>query len=266
MERQRRDFLTGLGGFAFGIAGAGVAGAAGTNPEMEVAPPPWPYTQLNVEEIRKRGHRFDYTTNCASGAFIAIVSCLRERVGFPWTTIPLDLYAYAGGGVGGWGTLCGALNGAAGAINLAAGKTDQGRLVNELFGWYTTASFPSDEGNRYARERTHQVNRYIFEGELPQSSPGSPLCHISIARWCEAAGVGAGTPERAERCARLCGDVAAKAVELLNAWKTGTFAPVHVQHTEITGCLSCHAPGKGAGHKQTAIGKMRCTDCHTPHK
>lgn len=262
MQTPRREFLAGLGGFAFGITGTGLAGA---KEDITIPEPPWSCAPLDVEEARKRGHRFDYTTNCASGAFIALVSMLREIVGYPWTTIPLDLYAYAGGGVNGWGTLCGALNGAAGVISLAAGKRDQGLLVNELIGWYTTAPLPSAESNRAARERSFQVEKAIFEGELPSAIPSSPLCHVSIARWCETANLGAGTPERAERCARLCGDVAAKAAELLNAWKAGTFAPAYTPRTEVTGCVSCHAPGPDATKKQTAVGKMHCTDCHEPH-
>jgi hypothetical protein len=263
MHTLRRDFLAGLGGLAFGIAGTGMAGAG---PEREIPELPWPYVKLDAEETRIRGHLADYSTNCASGAYIAIIGQLREKVGFPYTLIPLDLYAYAGGGVNGWGTLCGSLNGAAGAITLAAGKRDQGRLVNELIGWYTGASLPSAESNRLAINGGFRVGKMSFGGELPSAVPGSPLCHVSIARWCKAAGLGAGTPERSERCARLCGDVAAKAVELLNAWKDGEFTPVFAPKKEITGCTSCHAPGKDAVKKQTSVGKMHCIDCHTPHQ
>lgn len=262
MHSSRRDFIAGFGGFAFGIAGTGLAGADAGKAVPEL---PWLYEPLDAEETRKRGHRFDYDSNCASGAFRAIVSQLAEKIGFPWTTIPLDIYAYAGSGVGGWGTLCGGLNGAAGAITLAAGKKEQGRLVNDLVGWYTGASFPSEESNRYARERTFLVEKYVFAGELPRAVPSSPLCHISVARWCAAAGVGAGSPERAERCARLCGDVAAKAVEILNAWKAGSFSPVFEPLPEYAGCISCHAPGQNAAKKYAVVGKMGCTGCHEPH-
>ncbi len=260
MNTYRRDFLAGFGGFALGIAASGATAPA----ESSVAEPPWPYETLDVELTRKLAHKHDYSTNCASGAFIAIAGQLRERVGNPWTLVPLNLYAYSGGGVNGWGTLCGALNGAAGAISLAAGPA-QGRLVNELLGWYAVQAFPSAESNRYARERAFLVEKYTFEGELPAAVPGSPLCHVSIARWCKVSGLGAGTPERAERCARLCGDVAAKAVELLNAWKGGTFTPAFTPQTETTGCASCHAPGKDPAKKRTSVGKMHCLDCHEKH-
>jgi len=137
--------------------------------------------------------------------------------------------------------------------------------VNELIGWYAEAAFPSAESNRYALDRGFFVETMTFDRELPQAAPGSPLCHVSIARWCEAAGIGAGTPERAERCACLCGDVAAKAVELLNAWKDGAFIPMFAPKKEAAGCAACHAPGKDAARKQTSVGKMQCLDCHSPH-
>ena len=260
MIAHRRDFLAGFGGFALGVAASGASATTGP-----LAPePPWPYEKLDVERIRKLAHKHDYSTNCASGAFIAIAGQLREQVGHPWTLVPLNLYAYSGGGVNGWGTLCGALNGASGAISLATGPA-QGKLVNELLGWYAGHAFPGVESNRYAWEHTFLVEKYIFDGELVSAVPGSPLCHVSIARWCEASGLGAGTPERAERCARLCGDVAAKAAELLNTWKDNTFTPAHAPRTEVTGCISCHAAGTDASKKQNSVGKMHCLDCHEKH-
>jgi len=100
MHTTRRDFLAGLGGFALGSAGAGLAGA---KPDAVAPELPWPYVKLDVEKTRKLGHFYDYRSNCASGAFTAIVRQLMEMVGHPYTRIPLDLYAYAEGGVNGWG-------------------------------------------------------------------------------------------------------------------------------------------------------------------
>ena len=91
-------------------------------------------------------------------------------------------------------------------------------------------------------------------------------CHISVARWCKISGYGAGTPEWYERCSRLCGDVAARAVELLNALKDGSFTASYTPRTETTGCASCHASGKDALKRQVAVGKQNCLDCHKPHK
>jgi hypothetical protein len=263
VDSQRRIFLAGIGGLALGLA---ADTETGVSAKEEIPGLPWPYEKLDVEKTRKLAHQRDYTTNCSSGAFGAIISQLQEKVGYPWTVIPLDLYAYGGGGVNGWGTFCGALNGACGAITLVAGKKAQGQLVNELIGWYTEYPFPSVESNTYAREHSFLVETYHFDRELSRSTPGSPLCHVSIARWCAASGFGGGSPERAERCARLCGDVAARAVELLNNHKDGSFTAAYAPRTETTGCTSCHASGKDAVKKQVAVGKQNCLDCHEKHK
>lgn len=259
MKNTRRDFIAGLGGLAAGIAGTGLAKTALEAPSREI---PLSYAILDVEETRKLAHNMDYTSNCASGAFAAIVSQLREKIGSPWTEIPLDLYAYAGGGVNGWGTLCGALNGCAGVITLAAGKKDQSRLVNELFSWYTGASLPGEESNSYAREKSWGIEKSIFAGELPASISQSPLCHVSIARWCKSSGYSADSPARDERCARLCGDVAAKTVELLNSWKKGTLTTVSAGTSDKYGCMRCHTPGKEKENKNSIVGKMDCAGCH----
>ena len=48
---------------------------------------------------------------------------------------------YGAGGIAGWGTVCGALNGACPIITLVAGK-DYNKLVNELMGWYAHNPLP----------------------------------------------------------------------------------------------------------------------------
>ncbi|MCE5248630.1 C-GCAxxG-C-C family protein [bacterium] len=264
MKPYRRTFLAGLGGLALGtVLGSNEASTAlpGEIPEL-----PWPYEKLDIEETRRQGHMWDYRTNCASGAFIAIISQLREKVGHPWTLMPLNLYAYGGGGIVGWGTICGALNGAAGAINLAAGPANQGRLVNELLGWYTEQPFPGDTANRYGVEHTFLVAEYRSDKALTQSVSGSPLCHVSLSRWCAASGLASGSPEAGERCARLCGDVAAKAVELLNAFRDNTFSAVFVPRKETEQCMSCHHVGPDVKAGNTTTGKLNCLNCHEPHR
>ncbi|MBU2577540.1 chain A iron centre cytochrome C protein, partial [Patescibacteria group bacterium] len=54
---------------------------------------------------------------------------------------------------------------------------------------------------------------------------------------------------RKERCARISADVAMKTVELLNAWKDGTYTPSHGSNaktydiTTQTNCGDCHTDG-----------------------
>jgi len=269
----RRGFLQLAGAVAVAALGMGCVEEKPTETPtpapavtpLEIPELPWTYEKLDVEKTRKLGHLgYCKGLHCAAGAFYAIVGQLQENVGFPWTQIPIEMYHYGAGGVAGWATLCGALNSACGAINLATGE-DHKKLVNELVGWYTIAKFPSDESNEYAVNHEFLVEEYKSDKELVQTVSASPLCHESVTRWCEASGYASGSAERSERCARLTGDVAAKAVELLNAWKDGTFEPQFEFSEETSGCRGCHFKGKDFNAGQFTRGKVECLNCHVSH-
>ena len=101
---------------------------------------------------------------------------------------------------------------------------------------------------------------------LPQSVSDSTLCHISVTKWCKESGYASGSSERSERCGRLTGDVAAKAVELLNQHAAGTFTPVFALPEETEQCRTCHSKGKDFEKGQFTRGKENCVDCHgEPH-
>lgn len=263
-----------LSAAALGLGCAGKEGVSPTptptstptpSPTPEPTELPWPYEKLDVERTRKLGHLgYCKGLHCASGAFYAIVGQLQEKVGHPWTQVPIKMYHYGAGGVAGWTTLCGALNGSAGAINLATGE-DKMPLVNELMGWYTVTPFPSDESNRYAKDHAFLVEEYKSDEVLVQTVSGSPLCHVSVTNWCEKSGYASGSSERSERCARLTGDVAARAVEMLNAWKDGTFEPEFELSAETEGCRGCHFKGEDFAGGQFTRGKMKCLKCHESH-
>lgn len=189
-----------------------------------------------------------YVWGLRYGALEGIVGELREKVGHPYTTLPTKMVIYGKGGVVGWGILCGALNGASAAINLVT--EDFGPVVSELLGWYTETSLP------------------IYQPSNPQieisttSVSGSPMCHVSVTKWCDASGFTAISPERKERCARLTADVAKHAAELLNQVQAGTFAPAWTPPDSVGECLACHGPG---GSKGNVFGNMDCLMCHERH-
>jgi hypothetical protein len=99
--------------------------------------------------------------------------------------------------------------------------------------------------------------RLAPSGALPQSTAQSSLCHVSLSRWCRASGFASGSPERLERCARLAGDVAGKAVELLNQGPLGLERP-----GEKTACHSCHYVGPSYQAGQFTHGAEGCLTCH----
>ena len=169
--------------------------------------------------------------------------------------------SYGGGGLKGWGTVCGTLNGAAAAISLVRDEVASTPVIDELMGWYAQALMPSDISNRYGEDGTFPVDKGIKS--LTQSKSGSPLCHVSVTGWCSSAGYEIGSPEQNERCSRVSGDTAAKAVMLLNAQQDGNLRNEYVIPASTSKCLSCHGPEKEVANVDH---KMACIQCHgKPH-
>ena len=266
-ELSRRDFIKGSG-----IAVGALTLAAGApklldKPVMaaEATPLPWEYVALDPEVVRKRGHEYYFAGHCAEGAFQAIMEELRINVGEPFTNIPFGMFIYAKGGMAGWASLCGAVNGASCAINMVTNEAESTPLVHELLGWYTTAELPSDESNQYAANGEFFVEGKTQE-ELAKSVSGSVLCHASVTNWCKASGFASGTAERSERCGRLAGDVAAKAAKLLNSHFDGTFEASFEIPAEAQVCRGCHSKGEDYELGQFTRGKTNCVNCHDPHE
>lgn len=231
----------------------------------EIPASPWQYVELDIEEVRKRGHEGYYRGDCCFGSFTAILEALRDKVGFPFTQIPVEMMGFGAGGVAGWGTTCGALIGAAAAINLVTEKALARKIVSELMGLYSVTPFPSETSNNYAANHEFLVSEYKSDKVLPQSISNSPLCHVSVTNWCKASGVASGAPERAERCGRLAGDVAALAAELLNANLAAAFVPAFKFTEDAQGCMTCHTSGENYAVGNFTQGKGECLDCHDPH-
>jgi hypothetical protein len=255
----RKEFLaSATKGAAAASVGAIGMGLVTASPGQAAVPSwPWPYTTLDPEDVRKRAHKSYYDGGCGYGAFNGIVSALTEKVGEPYTLMPTQITYFEGGGAAGWGTLCGALNGAALAINLVVDRTNTNSIVSELIGWYTTVALPTDISNDYAQAHVFLVNRY--DKALTQSVAGGPLCHTSVSKWCTVSGFKAAAAERAERCARLTGDVAAQAVQLINDFKAGAFRATFQPARSVTGCMGCH--DSAMGNVQSGV-KMDCQQCH----
>lgn len=265
----RREFFKKSGlvatGIGVGVVGLNLTSRAEGQEQAEIPAWPWPYATLDVEEVRKRGHFYYYQGGCMYGATSGLLTSLIDEVGFPYTGIPRDMMRYGAGGIAGWGTVCGSVNGACALITLVAGKA-YGKIVNELMAWYTTTPFPSDIANQYAQNHEYLVEEYKSDQVLPTTVSQSPLCHVSVNTWCRTTGFASGSKQRAERCARLTGDVAAKTAELLNDHALGKFVASDFEKIECTGC---HFMGENYESGQFIIGKgSNCTDCHgeDPHE
>ncbi len=221
---SRRSALKALGGITAGAAlsGLGLAAPIKILAQENSAGDqhPWPYENLDVEELRKLGHEGYYLGNCSSGAFYAILSALRDKVGEPYTNIPLtppnNMLHFGGGGIGA-GMCCGALLGAFAAINQVTDSTRAREIVAELMEWYKNEPLPTNISNRYGSNREFLVDEYLSDEVITQTVANSAMCEDSVVAWISETGIGYGDDRRKERCARLTGDVVAKAVELLNA-------------------------------------------------
>lgn len=286
VDESRRNFLKGLALAAVGsmfIPGVSPGIRLAEAAEKEVPPLPWPYVELDPEETRRRGHLGYYSLDCAGGAFWGIVSQLQEKVGHPWTLLPepsfdqvkaavdegkevTGLMHFGYGGALLWGALCGALNGSLAAIQMVLEKKEEWTKVGRvLLRWYETTLFPSEKSNEYAIKGQFYPKKLKSSKWLPQSVSHSVLCHVSVGSWCRTSGYASGSMERAERCGRLTGDVAAKAVELLNAHKQGRLKEVAaaIQFSPTTAsCSTCHSRGQDYEMGQFVVGSMECETCH----
>jgi len=245
---NRRKLITLLGG----VAGAGAVATLAARAEQVVpaaASPlqkvPWPYQPLDAEAAAQRGFDGYYKGECMYGTFEAVVGQLTEKLGAPYKDFPFWMMRYGAGGIKGWATVCGALNGAAAAVQLVSPEPDP--VINSLFEWYEHTALPNV-----------QVMNAKF-AEI-RSVAQSPLCHVSIHSWTKVAGKGPYSAERSERCGRITGSVARQTILLLNAQAAGK--PVAFALTAQTkGCMSCHEKGGAVENIRT---KMDCAGCHSP--
>lgn len=253
-DSSRRNFLkVGAGVIAAGAAVVG--GLSIVAPKMAHAAfaHPYGYLPLDVETTRQLGYNgykgifIDGVkhAHCGFASFNAIISQLAEADPYgPYANIPTPMLEWAASGVAGFASFCGALNGACAAIGLICKAADATGFVSDLLTWYTQTALPT--------------NIVAPTGPLAQSVSRTTLCHNSVTNWCLASGYASGSPERGERCARLSGDVAAKAVEMLNAGVRPNL-PVPASGTV---CVQCHYTGTNYAAGQFTRGNEDCTACH----
>ncbi|HVJ50132.1 C-GCAxxG-C-C family (seleno)protein [Desulfitobacterium sp.] len=247
---SRRRFLMGSAAFAVGAVATGVT--SGIRPKNAVAAAsslPFPYQTLDVNTVRRRGYDYYFTGGCMYASARALLDTLVEVVGAPWDSIPADMFKFGKGGAINWGTLCGALNGSLAVIEIASG-TAADSIGPELLGWYSKFPFPSSAHELYCK----------YPNQITTVAD-SPLCHQSVSLWCKVASATVNSPEKKDRCAKLAGDTAARAAELLNAWKAGTFAAAYQPDADFARCLPCHfGPTSRYDNEQ---GQLDCLECHT---
>jgi hypothetical protein len=263
---SRRGFLTKSTSLLVGgTVGAYAASAPAKTavPAPATPPLPWKWVKLDPLEAGRRAYRYYAHGGCGYAAYMALLSLLREKVRYPWTTLPDKMMVHAAAGYGGHGTLCGALGGACCIINLVAYKDEDDiyrQMIDKLFYWYAEQEFPS--------------TRFDDISPIPKQikvKAMTPLCHTSVSKWTLNAGVQATSKEKKERCAKVAGEVVYTVTRTLNEYFDGKWTPPAWKPSkEVEHCLTCHGPAdmfhtnekEGMNQQQ---GHMECLLCHGDH-
>jgi len=273
---SRRNLL-GQAGLAFG--GLVTLGALQGCGEDETTPPPvvtgptvkdFPYEQhltadyrLDPAPVREAAYHAYYAGGCCHGAYSALLGHLATTAGKPFDLLPLDFGKFGGGGVAGYGSICGAVLGGVMVINMiVSDATARGNMMTDLMRWYEGEAFPKYVPAAVDAAETGTTKDFSASGIATlQRAPRSHLCHASVSDWCAANGVTAGGADKKARCARLTADVAGKVAEILNTYLagTGTYAAAAIDAASAT-CLGCHP---GSSTSRPVASGMACTTCHT---
>lgn len=210
----------------------------------------WKYQHLNPDATAELAYTYYSEGSCMYATVRSVISQLAEKFGEPFVSFPYHMFKYGHGGVGGYGSVCGTLNGAAALIGLLiTDKNIQDQMIADIFQWYENTPFPEFVPLRPA-----------FDFELPASVSNSVLCHASNTNWCNKSGFKITSNERKERCRRMTGDVAKKVTTALNGIHAQECIPATPVKEADLSCLNCH--GNEGKIKNTAV-KMSCNSCHS---
>ncbi|NJD55970.1 MAG: chain A iron centre cytochrome C protein [Nitrospirae bacterium] len=245
-ELSRRGLIKG----AAGAAGMALLASGGfglmSKAEAKGGPTekwPWPYEKLDPEKTAELAYNEWYRVFCGNAVISSIFGQLREKVGEPYKSFPIDAFVFLEGGMVGWGTVCGSNAGANIVSNLIIGpriagpECENGAAIGaDALQWYSETALPS-----------YTPKEPRVKAAIVQTTSNSPLCHVSVGKWMKASGYALGSPERKDRCARVTASVAYHLVQDLNAWKDGTYKQ-----------KSTWKPASNVG----ITSQQNCTECH----
>lgn len=210
----------------------------------------WKYSALEPATTAGLAYGYYPEGSCMYATVKSIVSQLAAIHGEPYASFPVQMFKYGHGGIGGYGSVCGALNGAAAVIGLViTDKEVQDRMIADIFQWYEKEALPVYEPVNPGLEFTPS-----------KVASNSVLCHASNTNWCKESGFKVNSPERKERCRRLTGDVAYKIATALNEATASAYVTNAYSNETANSCLACH--GSEGKLSNTSV-KMSCTSCHT---
>jgi len=210
----------------------------------------WKYSPLDPAVTAELAYKYYAEGSCMYATVKSIISQLVEKIGEPYKSFPIHLFKYGHGGVGGYGSICGALNGAAAVIGLLVSDNSvRDNIIADVFRWYENEPLPKFNPQNSSYD-------YVPVESISQSI----LCHASNTNWCKTAGFKANSNERKERCRRMTSDVVKKVTTSLNEVFTDKYTTNVFNDETVNTCLTCHG---GTGKVNNTATKMSCNSCHT---
>jgi Zn finger protein HypA/HybF involved in hydrogenase expression len=173
------------------------------------------------------------------------------------------MMGWGSGGGYGVASLCGCISAACTAANLVSDQKTAKGVVSDIFNWYEQTALPSEVSQKMANEMKFTVEKYKSTKIFKATTANSPLCHISVERFCKTNGVSSGSKERSERCARLTADTAHFLVTQLNKAADAKYKKEFAMSAAATSCRECHAKGVEMDKGGWSRGKMDCQPCHS---
>lgn len=210
----------------------------------------WKYDYLDPDVTAQLAYGHYKDGSCMYATVTSVISQLAEKYGEPYSSFPCHMFKYGHGGVGGYGSVCGTLNGAAALIGLfIPDKGIQDVMITDLFQWYEKEAMP-----------VFIPEKPVYEASIPVSISNSVLCHASNTNWCKATGFAVNSDERKERCRRITSDVARQVTLALNNLAMHAYMTHGHANEEVNSCIACH--GDVGRVKNTSV-KMSCNSCHS---
>jgi hypothetical protein len=241
---SRRDLLGAgavIGGTVFG--GSLLTAASGVAQETQF---PFPTAKIKAKKAAQLGYdMYNAGKGCCYAAFWGVLGNLVDK-GEPYSTFPAEMMTVGGGGMAGWGSLCGTLIGGAMAISLFAEGAVRTQMIDILYTYYESEKLP--DWTPKTPMRNVSFSRTVAD---------SVLCHVSVSKT----GLEPGSDEQKERCARLAASVSATTAALITALHKNKTLNGDILGKVAAYCKGCH----GAGISDAEISKMSCTTCHEDH-
>lgn len=258
---SRRKFLVSAGtvAAAAGLAGVGLAKSA-EPARAATQTPPWAYPttageQPDPEVLAQRAYEVYFSSGCAEATWWPLVEFLAQKTDAeyaPWATLPRNIFKFGGGGVSGWGTICGTCNGSAAIVAMTGAS---GKITDEAFQFYANTPLPTNGVDKAVEAGwTPQVSETQQPlKNVPTSTAHSQLCHASLSQWTQTTGAADGSSAQKDRCAKACYDMVFKTTTLLNDFFLHNTIPAGTLDDSYNSCHPCHTNAKG---------KMACDSCH----